>query len=452
MRSSTVHKTVMQNALLQGVTKHRQRQNISGACKVLLRTFFSAYNGPVTIQLWDQEIVIGNDQSKCTIIFRKQYPLRGLFIHKDLTCLVDAYLCGDIDIRGNLELLFNLVNYLQNNKFSMRNQIRSLLLAARIPNDQTNSVRFNLNSGKNKSRNNKESIAYHYDVSNDFYRLFLDPEMVYSCAYFSDSTQSLINAQRDKLDYICRKLRLRPGLKVLDIGCGWGGLAIWAAQHYGVQVHGITLSHEQYAYAVARINKLNLNEKIRIELLDYRELSDETTYDRIVSVGMFEHVGIQNYPVYFGLIKSLLKPDGLFLNHGITNDTGWLRTPGTQFINTYIFPDGELARLSDVITSMEDTGFEIIDTETLRPHYALTLRRWLEALEKNKDEAIQFAGESTYRLWRLYMAGSAWYFSEGSININQVLTSINRQPWTLPLRRDDLCLNKNNSSLISTGV
>lgn len=442
----------MQHASFHTVSNHRQRQNISGACKVLLRTIFSAYIGPVAIQLWDQEIVIGNDHSECTIIFRKQYPLRGLFLRKDLTSLLEAYLCGDIDIRGNIELLFSLIDYLKNIKFSMRNQIRSLHSAVRIPNDQTSAIIPSLKSRKNKSHNNKESIAHHYDVSNNFYRLFLDPEMVYSCAYFSHSAQSLANAQRDKLDYICRKLRLKSGLKLLDIGCGWGGLAIWAAQHYDVHVHGITLSREQYTYAVARIEKLNLSDKIRIELLDYRDLSDKTTYDRIVSVGMFEHIGIKNYPVYFSLIKFLLKPDGLFLNHGITNDTGWLQTPGTQFINNYIFPDGELARLSDVITSMEDSGFEIIDTETLRPHYVLTLRHWLEALEKNKYEAMKFADEATYRLWRLYMAGSAWYFNEGSISINQVLASNNRQPWSLPLRRDDLCLNKNISSQIATGV
>lgn len=417
------------------------------ACKNLLKTIFSDYTGSIAIKLWDRKYIIGNDKSECTILFKKQYPLRGLFLHKDLTRLLEAYLCNDISVDGNMELLFSLIEYLQNIEFSFYDNIKFFLSALRLHNDKGKVLTSGLTSSSRKKNNSVESIAHHYDLSNEFYRSFLDPEMVYSCAYFHDHEQSLADAQKDKLDYICRKLRLEPGQELLDIGCGWGGLAIWAAQNYGVRVHGITLSTEQYNYAVARVNKLQLNDNIRIELLDYRDLPGDIAYDKIVSVGMFEHIGVKNFPVYFNLIKNLLKPDGLFLNHGITNDKGWLKSYTTQFINKYIFPDGELARISDVTTSMEDAGFEIIDIEALRPHYVMTLRHWIKLLDKNNEEVINSVGEHTYKLWRLYMSGSAYNFKQGSLGIYQVIACNKRQPWTLPLRREDLYSNQNSSNV-----
>lgn len=414
------------------------------ACKYLLKLIFSNYAGSIAIILWDRKYVIGDNKSECTIFFKKQYPLRSLFLHKDLTRLLEAYLCNDISINGDMKVLFSLIEYLQNIKLSFYNHIKFFLSALKLSNDNDNVLTSDLKSGNRKKTNSMESIAHHYDVSNEFYKSFLDPEMIYSCAYFYDHEQSLADAQCDKLDYICRKLHLEPGEELLDIGCGWGGLAIWAVQKYGVQVHGITLSNEQYSYAVDRINKLQLNDKIRIELLDYRDLPDDKTYDKIVSVGMFEHIGTKNYPVYFNLINSLLKQNGLFLNHGITNDTGWLNTPITKFINKYIFPDGELARISDVTTSMEDAGFEILDVEALRPHYVMTLRHWVKMLDENKKEVINCVGEPTYKLWQLYMSGSAYNFEQGSLGVYQVLASNKRQPWSLPLRREDLYKNEIN--------
>jgi len=271
---------------------------------------------------------------------------------------------------------------------------------------------------------------------------------VYSCAYFRSADQSLADAQQDKLDYLCRKLRLQPGQTLLDIGCGWGALAMWAARHYGVQVHGITLSQEQQKLAQERVRAAGLEEKVRIELLDYRNLPDHAQYDRVVSVGMFEHVGINNFPTYFGTVRRVLKPDGLFLNHGITSDTGWERSPLTRFMNRYIFPDGELARISDVSDAMEQAGFEPLDVESLRRHYALTLRHWVSALEAGRDEAIEHSSEVTYRLWRLYMAGCAFYFDEGSIGLYQVLAGQQHQLQPVPLRRDDLYTGGNGGNSV----
>jgi cyclopropane-fatty-acyl-phospholipid synthase len=275
-------------------------------------------------------------------------------------------------------------------------------------------------------------------VGNDFYRLWLDPEMVYSCAYFRDSTQGLAAAQRDKLDYLCRKLRLEPGQRLLDIGCGWGALLIWAAKHYGARAHGITLSQQQHDYANERVRLEGLEGQVSVEMRDYRDLVPEAEYDRVVSVGMFEHIGLRNFATYFATIRRVLKKGGLFLNHGITSDNRWRRTPLTRFINRYIFPDGELTRISDVCAAMERAGFEILDVESLRRHYALTLRRWITALESSHRSAVKTSSESLFRLWRLYMAGSAHYFTEGSINVYQVLAGYSHAPLATPLRREDL--------------
>lgn len=231
---------------------------------------------------------------------------------------------------------------------------------------------------------------------------------------------------------------MASGQQLLDIGCGWGGLIRWAARHYGVKAHGITLSEQQYLHARERIRAEGLEDRVSVELRDYRELSEAARYDLVVSVGMFEHIGIANFPAYFDTVGRVLKPGGLFLNHGITNDTGWEDTSLNRFVNRYVFPDGELARISEVVTAMETAGFEILDVEGLRRHYALTLRHWVSALESNRDEAIRLTSEATYRLWRLYMAGSAFYFEQGCTNVYQVLAGHRRQTLGVPLRRNDI--------------
>jgi cyclopropane-fatty-acyl-phospholipid synthase len=409
-----------------------------GAARIILLTVLGDYRGPVAVALWTGETVIGDESSPCRIIFRRPAPLRDLVLYQDLVRMAEAHLNGDIDVEGKMELLFSLSDYLQKLKLPWPSRFRLMRQALRLLSERVSAGPAALRAVRTKQRNCRASIAHHYDVSNAFYRLWLDPEMVYSCAYFKDSDQSLGEAQRDKLDYICRKLRLEPGQSLLDIGCGWGALVCWAARHYDIRAHGITLSEQQYAYVVERIKHEGLQDRVTIELRDYRDLSRDTCYDRIVSVGMFEHIGVENFPRYFGTVKQLLKPGGLFLNQGITNDTGWRDTPVIRFMNRYVFPDGELARISHVITAMEDAGFEVIDVEGLRCHYALTLRRWVQALEARREQAVELVGEATFRVWHLYMAGCVHYFELGSSDVFQVLVGHARQPLCIPLRRQDL--------------
>jgi cyclopropane-fatty-acyl-phospholipid synthase len=265
------------------------------------------------------------------------------------------------------------------------------------------------------------AIAHHYDVSNEFYELFLDPLMVYTCAYYRDPDGKLDQAQRDKLDHVCHKLELVPGETVLDIGCGWGSLAIWAAQHYGVRAHGVTLSQAQADYAAARIEREGLQERCRVDYLDYRDLPDSARYDKIAAVGVIEHVGIANYPTFFRSVRARLNDGGLYLNHGIVHEFHWKATSQTEFLYRHVFPNGDLAGLSETVTEMERAGLEIMDIEGLRLHYARTCRHWVERLQERASEARALVGERTYRTWLLYLTCSAVAFEAGSIGLYQVL-------------------------------
>jgi cyclopropane-fatty-acyl-phospholipid synthase len=287
-------------------------------------------------------------------------------------------------------------------------------------------------------------IEFHYDVSDDFYALWLDPRRVYSCAYYpdlADANVSLAAAQEAKLDLICRKLMLRPGDRFLDIGCGWGGLLLWAAEHYGADCTGITLSKNQHAHALRLIEAKGLKGRVHVELRDYRDLPESKPFDKIASVGMFEHVGRENMTTYFDKIARLLQPGGLVLNHGITAGGLENRQLGAgmgDFIEKYIFPGGELVHASDVLRHMARAGLEMVDTENLRPHYARTLWDWSDRLEARLASAREVLGhgrggaaqaERTLRAYRLYLAGSAMSFDEGWISLHQFLaTRIEGQP------------------------
>ena len=288
------------------------------------------------------------------------------------------------------------------------------------------------------------AIAYHYDVGNAFYRLWLDRRQVYSCAYFKQADNSLDDAQLDKLDHICRKLRLAPDERFLDIGCGWGALIVHAAQRYGVHATGITLSRQQFDHARARIAAEGLTDRVEVLLLDYRDLAGRfgaAAFDKVASVGMFEHVGLKQLPAYFGIVATVLRDRGLFLNHGITSSDVGNRPVGAgagEFIEKYVFPHGELPHLSLAVREMSAAGFEVADVESLRPHYALTLQHWSRRLDAALDEARQVAGEKTTQIWRAYLAGCAVGFEQGWMNIYQLLGS--RQaaegPSALPLTRE----------------
>ena len=274
------------------------------------------------------------------------------------------------------------------------------------------------------------AIAHHYDVSNDFYTLFLDPLMVYTCAYYRDPDGKLEQAQQDKLDLVCRKLELRAGETLLDIGCGWGSLAMWAARHYGVRAHGVTLSRAQADYATEQFRKDGLGDRCRVDHLDYRDLPADVVYDKIAAVGVIEHVGISNYPAFFGGVRARLRDGGLYLNHGIVHDFHWKRTSQTEFLYRHVFPNGDLAGLSQTLTEMERAGWEIVDVEGLRLHYARTCRHWVERLCARADEARALVGERTYRTWRLYLTCSAVAFENGSLGLYQVLMRKHRDPLT----------------------
>jgi cyclopropane-fatty-acyl-phospholipid synthase len=288
-----------------------------------------------------------------------------------------------------------------------------------------------LQLGRSRARHRSEAdarqVQRHYDLSDDFYALWLDPQRIYSCAYYRQPGMTLAQAQQAKLEHICRKLRLQRGERLLDIGAGWGALLLWAAQHHGVQATGITLSRNQHAHVTRRIDELGLRGQVQMHLMDYRDLPEDAPYDKVVSVGMFEHVGRANLPRYFAKIRRLLRPGGLLLNHGITaggTRNAQLGAGIGSFIDRYIFPGGELLHVSHVLRVMADAGLEGLDTENLRPHYARTLWHWSDALESQLDAGRAIVGDRVVRAYRLYLAGSAMAFERGWMALHQTLASL----------------------------
>ena len=282
----------------------------------------------------------------------------------------------------------------------------------------------------------RQAIEYHYDVSNAFYREWLDPAMVYSCAYFENGDETLAEAQTQKIDHILTKVRLEPGQRLLDIGCGWGTLVLRAAQKFGARCVGITLSQNQFDLATERVHEAGLQDRIEIRLQDYRDVSGP--FDRITSVGMFEHVGLKHLPDYFRIVHDLLVPDGWALNHGITSsdaNDGETRHGGGRFIDRYVFPQGELPHIGTVLRTLQEGGLEAIDVESLRRHYARTLDLWSERFEAGGERVRALVSEKTWRIWRMYLAGCAWAFEHDEISLFQVLCrragrSAQELPWS----------------------
>ena len=425
----------------------------STAHQLAIRIFdrlMRGYEGTVALRLWDDRLhVSAGKSSNFTLVVRDPVVLRRLVLDRNPVQLADAYFQGVLDFEGDIYDALKLKSHLAGLSLSWRDKLALLRDAIALPIRIEQSLkpvdtmasriarRFSHRHSKDSDR---AAISFHYDVSNAFYRLWLDEQQVYSCAYFTHPDESLDQAQRNKLDHVCRKLRLQPGERLLDIGCGWGALVCWAAQHYGVQAHGITLSQQQLAYAQARIQAQGLQDLVTVELRDYRDLEGEAVYDKVSSIGMFEHVGLANMTAYLSSVIRVLRPGGLFLNHGITHDEeGWNKTVATEFINRYVFPDGELDCVSNIQLGMERAGFEILDVEALRPHYSLTLRHWVQRLEAQRDAAVREVGEPTYRVWRMYMAACALEFEAGGTGIYQILASRhNAGAWPVPLTRRDL--------------
>ena len=424
----------------------------TAAAMHILRAVFRSYPGNVAVRLWTGETAaLGTGVPDFTLAFHHPSTVRDIVMSRNPLKLAEAYFKGQVDVEGDLYRVLALKDHLPGVRLPVRERLglaaRALALGrrrhpvGRAAEEWTPRRRLlGRIVRRHSKRENEQAISFHYDVSNDFYRLWLDERMVYSCAYFGDSGDSLEQAQRNKLDHICRKLRLRPGERLLDIGCGWGALLLWAAKRFDVRAHGVTLSRKQYEYATARILEEGLQDRVTIELRDYRDIEGHDSYDKIASVGMFEHVGLKNLPGYFATAYRLLRPGGLFLNHGITHDEeGWGKTISTDFINRYVFPDGELDTVSNVQRVMERSRFEILDVEALRSHYAMTLRHWVGRLQRKRDEALQHVSDSTYRVWQLYMAACALEFEQGDIGVYQILAAKRRDGFAdVPLTRKDL--------------
>ncbi len=297
-----------------------------------------------------------------------------------------------------------------------------------------------------RQHDNLDFVQFHYDVSNEFYSLFLDREMVYTCGYFTDWNNSLDEAQVDKLDLICRKLQLKPGDRLLDIGFGWGGLLCHAARHYGVRAHGITLADNQVKYTQAKVHRLGLEHQVTVEIRDYADLDGQ--FDKVASIGMYEHVGIDNLPAFMRKVNSLLSKNGTFLLQGITRPgkasmKQFRRTNAERrLLNKYIFPGGELDHVGHILQSMESNGFEVADVEGWRNHYAQTCKLWCQRLYARRDEAVASVGEQKYRMWLLYLAGCSFAFKNGGARLYQILAEkhTKKQLSSMPATRDHLYL------------
>jgi cyclopropane-fatty-acyl-phospholipid synthase len=409
----------------------------------IVKRLLTDFQGAIALRLWNgAHFVVGQTAPKFTLVVRDPAVLRKLVMKRNPITLADAYFRGLVDFEGDLYAGLRLKPYLQKLSLPVRSRVALVLDALRLPVKLAISTEPHTqkHSHLHNRLSDKAAISFHYDVSNDFYKLWLCDEMVYSCAYFESEETTLVQAQRNKLDHVCRKLRLKPGERFLDIGCGWGAMVCWAAQHYGVKAHGITLSQRQFDYATERVNRLGLQGLVTIALCDYRDVEGEGIYDKISSIGMFEHVGLANLTAYNATVMRLLRPGGLFLNHGITHDEeGWHPTLDAEFINRYVFPGGELDTISNILRGMEQATFEIHDVENLRMHYAMTLRAWVKRLEANHEAALNYVSEDAYRVWRFYMAACAMEFEAEGTGIYQVLASKRgTHSLPVPLTRNDL--------------
>ncbi len=397
---------------------------------------FEGYAGPTfSIRLWDgwQWNSARDGPPAFTVIVETPQALVSLAASPDEVTLGEAFLRRDLEVEGDIFSVFSVAEHLLERPRSWRAR-----LVERWAGAMAGAGRWLEHGARHSQRRDRASIAYHYDQPVEFFQPWLGETLAYSCAYFSSPHDCLDQAQSRKLDLVCRKLRLQPGERFLDIGCGWGSLPLHAAGKHAAQAQGITLSRRQAEFACGRIEARELGDRCAIELRDYRECEPWFgRFDKMASVGMVEHVGLKNLPGYFRIARRLLRPGGVFLNHGIARSPG-APARNSSFIDRYVFPDGRLVTLTQVIEAAEAAGFEVRDVENLREHYELTLRRWVEGLRAHATALARYVSETTYRIWLLYMAGSAAAFHRGDIAIYQVLLSRpDRGASHLPLLRED---------------
>ena len=430
--------------------------HLDAAKTVTAAIFGNAHEREFTVRYWDGTVEqASRTPPPFTLVIRDPAALRMMLLPPSEISVVESFVSGRIDVEGDLEAAIRLGDAIGRRVTDAGSMARLLPVILRLPRASARdvrSLRFVRPDDDAPGRpGDSAAIRHHYDVGNAFYALWLDREMLYTCAYFRTGSESLEDAQLDKLDLICRKLRLQPGERLLDIGCGWGGLVRYAAAHYGVKAHGITLSAAQAEHAQSRIVAEGLGRSCRVEVRDYRDLGPPARYDKIVAVGVTEHVAADAQPAYFAAAHRVLEPGGLFLNHcevslGRTRprtlrqraaDRLWRRD---EFIEKYVFPEARLVPAAHVIGSAESIGFELRDVEALREHYTMTLRHWLRRLEAHEHEAKRLVGEHTYRVWRLYMSAGAEGFASARINIIQTLLAKPDASGRsqVPLTREDL--------------
>jgi cyclopropane-fatty-acyl-phospholipid synthase len=375
---------------------------------------------PLRLQLWNgRQFDFGQSAPQVTIRVPHVSSLSYL-LTPSLSNLGQAYVEGKLEVEGRATEIIQVANGLASSTLKPTGKFGRIVRAIRHTREK-----------------DAAAIQYHYDVSNDFYKMWLDENMVYSCAYFENGDEDLATAQLKKIDHILTKIQVQPGDTLLDIGCGWGALVMRAAQLYGAKCVGITLSKNQFELATERVAQADLADRVEIRLQDYRDVSG--TFDRITSVGMFEHVGLKNLPTYFAKINSLLTDDGLAMNHGITStdpDNGETAFGAGEFIGKYVFPHGELPHIGYVLKTMQEGGLEALDVENLRCHYARTCGIWADRFETHADQIRQLVDDRRYRIWRVYLSGCSYAFAQDWVSLNQVVcTRAGRNAASLPPSR-----------------
>jgi len=423
------------------------------AAREVLHHLAELLDAKISVELWDgSRVPLGRDvKPDLSVAIPGPGVIGSLLRWPTLDHLLRHYATGQIEIKGGSVVDFFEAVRVPKSRERMKKLQTSVLLKSLLPfllapaeKAKATHAYAGDEVARSGKRNDRDYIQFHYDLGNEFYQLFLDPEMQYSCGYFTDWNNTLEQAQHDKMEMTCRKLRLKPGERLLDIGCGWGGLICHAAKNYGVKAHGVTLSQAQHDFAQEKIKRLGLADRVMVELRDYRSLTGR--YDKIASIGMYEHVGIANYPTYFAKINSLLRDRGILLNHGITlaakkSKRRFQRIrPEHRLVLKYIFPGGELDHIGHTCESLESSRFEVHDVEDWREHYAQTTRLWCQRLSARKDEAINLVGPERYRLWVAYLAGVSLTFLDGNMRIYQVVASKHgaRGRAELPPTRADL--------------